>query len=246
MSGSAAPDTYFRQTRTLLFSYLACLPLLLLYELLILVSQPSADQIVRISVDAWFKTFFTTFGLNALSATLFVAAAAGVAILWKDRRQIRSLKVRFFFWLLLEALLYAILLALLISALLQSLLMVQAGSPIMEMPRLQLIALSLGAGLYEELFFRVILVSLLIYLFDRLFRRRWLTVSAAVVTAAICFSAVHYTGPFGDPFTVGSFLFRFLFGLALNLIYFSRGFGMAAWTHAIYDLLVISFTSAPP
>ncbi|MDX1672858.1 MAG: CPBP family intramembrane glutamate endopeptidase, partial [Balneolaceae bacterium] len=59
--------------------------------------------------------------------------------------------------------------------------------------------------------------------------------------AALIFSGVHYIGVFGDPFTVGTFLFRFLFGLALNGIYIYRGFGMAAWTHAIYDMMVIAY-----
>jgi hypothetical protein len=45
----------------------------------------------------------------------------------------------------------------------------------------------------------------------------------------------------GDAFTMGSFLYRFLFGLILNGIYVWRGFGVAAWTHAIYDIMVITF-----
>ncbi|MEX2586066.1 MAG: CPBP family glutamic-type intramembrane protease, partial [Balneolaceae bacterium] len=107
--------------------------------------------------------------------------------------------------------------------------------------KLQLLALSLGAGLYEELFFRVILVSLLVWAFSKIISRRWIASWTAVLVAAACFSLAHYLGAYGDPFTLNSFLFRFLFGLALNFIYLYRGFGMAAWTHAIYDLLVVLF-----
>ena len=57
---------------------------------------------------------------------------------------------------------------------------------------------------------------------------------------AAIFSAVHYIGPFGDPFTVASFSFRFLFGLALNAIYLVRGFGIAAWTLAVWNSVPIS------
>jgi hypothetical protein len=42
----------------------------------------------------------------------------------------------------------------------------------------------------------------------------------------------------GDAFTLHSFLFRFLAGLILNVLYLLRGFGIAAYTHAFYDLLV--------
>jgi hypothetical protein len=47
-------------------------------------------------------------------------------------------------------------------------------------------------------------------------------------------------GPFADAFTAGSFTFRFLFGLVLNGIFLRRGFAVAAWTHSIYDVLVVT------
>ncbi len=231
--------SYFRETRTLLYSYLICIPLLLLYEILILISQPETEYLVRISVDAWFKAIFSVLGLHALSITFLIAALVGIVILWRDRNRLKSVKKHYFFLMLVEALFYAVLLAVLITTLLQSILMATASTPLADLPKLQLFALSLGAGLYEELFFRVILVGALLWAFQKMTEKNWIAYGAAVIIAALCFSAVHYTGEFGDPFTMGSFLFRFLFGLALNLIYVIRGFGMAAWTHAIYDILVI-------
>jgi membrane protease YdiL (CAAX protease family) len=231
--------SYFRETGTLLYSYLICIPLLLLYEILIQVSQPEAEYLIRISVDAWFKAIFSVLGLNALSITFLIAALVGIVILWRDRSRLKSVRKHYFLLMLAEALLYAVVLAVLISTLLQSILMATGSPSLADLPKLQLLALSLGAGLYEELFFRVILVGALVWVFQKMVRTNWIAYTAAVILAALCFSAVHYTGEFGDPFTIGSFLFRFLFGLALNLIYVIRGFGMAAWTHAIYDILVI-------
>ena len=63
--------------------------------------------------------------------------------------------------------------------------------------------------------------------------------TAAIVLSALLFSLVHYVGSMGDPFTLSSFLYRFIFGLLLNGIYVWRGFGIAAWTHALYDLMVL-------
>jgi hypothetical protein len=63
-------------------------------------------------------------------------------------------------------------------------------------------------------------------------------VLAAVVGAAV-FSVVHYVGTFGDVFTPASFTFRFFFGLALNGLFLWRGFGVAAWTHALYDVMLV-------
>ncbi|RLB78811.1 MAG: CPBP family intramembrane metalloprotease, partial [Deltaproteobacteria bacterium] len=57
------------------------------------------------------------------------------------------------------------------------------------------------------------------------------------------FSLVHYIGTYGDAFTLASFTFRFLFGLALNVLFIVRGFGIAAWTHALYDVMVFTVFS---
>ncbi|MEX2585080.1 MAG: CPBP family glutamic-type intramembrane protease, partial [Balneolaceae bacterium] len=179
---------YFQQSRTLLYSYLISLPLLILYEILIQVSQPNAEYIVRISVDAWFKQMFATFGLNALNVTFYIAAIAGLWILWRDRKKLRAIRLSTFLFMLIEALLYAIGLALVISLVLESLLM-QVGQT-----KLQLLALSLGAGLYEELFFRVILVSLFVWALSKIISRRWIASWTAVLVAAACFSLAHYLG----------------------------------------------------
>lgn len=232
---------YFNSTHTLLYSYLISLPLLLLYEILIFIAQPDTEQVVRISVDVWIKTLFSYFGQDVLSITLIFVALIGIFVLYKERNKLGSLKAGFFITMLIEASAYAFLLALLISTTVSGLLQIAAYQTVESLSTLQKLALSLGAGLYEELFFRVILVSLLLLVLKFMVQTKWLRFALAMVIAALLFSGVHYIGDLGDAFTMGSFLFRFLFGLALNAIYIFRGFGMAAWTHAIYDLMVVAF-----
>ena len=233
---------YFEDTKTLLYSFLFSLPLFLIYEGLIIISQPSADQIVRISVDVWIKAVFSSLGVNAVSFSLLVVLLAGIIILYKERERLRTLNFKYFPALLAESTVYGIIVALISSALTSALLNISVSNPVEELSYLQKLALSLGAGLYEELFFRVILVSLFILIFNKLFNnKKWASVSAAVVLSALLFSAVHYTGSMGDFFTLNSFFYRFLFGLILNGIYVARGFGVAAWTHALYDVMVITF-----
>lgn len=236
----SSTTSYFRTTNSLLYSYLISLPLLLLYEGLLWISQPQSDQIVRISVDVWIKTLFSYLGTDILSLTLILVALLGVYILYRERHKLSTLKLNYFLAMLIEAAVYAFLLALLISTVINNLLMIQ-GETLESLSTIQQIALSLGAGLYEELFFRVILVSALLYLFKKLLTRKSLIFASAIVLAALLFSFAHYVGELGDPFTLGSFLFRFLFGISLNAIYIWRGFGMAAWTHAIYDVMVVAY-----
>ncbi|NGP77613.1 CPBP family intramembrane metalloprotease [Balneolaceae bacterium YR4-1] len=233
--------SYFNSTHTLLYSYLISLPLLLLYEILIFVAQPDTEQVVRISVDVWIKTLFSYFGQDVLSITLIFVALIGIFVLYKERNKLGSLKAGYFMTMLIEASAYAFILALLISTTVSGLLQIAAYQTVESLSTLQQLALSLGAGLYEELFFRVILVGLLLLVLKYMVQTKWLRFALAMVIAALLFSAVHYIGDLGDTFTLSSFLFRFLFGLALNAIYIFRGFGMAAWTHAIYDLMVVAF-----
>lgn len=234
---------YFEGTNNLLYSFLVSLPLFILYEILILISQPSGDAIVRISVDVWVKSLFSSLGVNAISFSLLIIAVVGLFILYKEKERLKTLKFAYFPMLLLEATIYAIVVAFISQSLVSFVLNMAASDPISTLTTTQKLALSLGAGLYEELFFRVILVTVFILIFTKVFGKKWAAVTAAVVLSALLFSAVHYIGSMGDAFTMGSFLYRFLFGLILNGIYVWRGFGVAAWTHAIYDIMVIAFLS---
>ena len=58
----------------------------------------------------------------------------------------------------------------------------------------------------------------------------------AVALSALIFSAFHYVGSLGDTFTVASFTFRAIAGLAFSALYVTRGLGITAWTHALYDI----------
>ena len=106
------------------------------------------------------------------------------------------------------------------------------------------LVMSLGAGFYEEIAFRVILfglgTKLLLLLLPLLvpFKQKLITIVWAVVAAAI-FSGWHYVGPFGDPFEPKSFVFRAVCGLVFTIIYHFRGFAPAVWTHALYDIWVL-------
>jgi len=232
------PKPYLNQTRGLLYSYLISVPLLILYELLIWVSQPP-EQTVRISVDILFKSFFQYLGVNAISATLLITAFIGAFILFKKRSELPHVRPAYFLSMIFESAVYSVLITIVIVGLLNTVLTMQISEGIESLSKVQLFALSLGAGLYEELFFRVLLVSGLAFLFKKIFPKISGAYLISALIAALIFSGVHYIGQYGDFFTLNSFLFRFLFGLALNLIYVTRGFGIAAWTHALYDIFVI-------
>jgi hypothetical protein len=65
----------------------------------------------------------------------------------------------------------------------------------------------------------------------------WAGVMATLV-GALVFSAFHYIGPYGDRLDLPSFTFRALAGLVFSAMYLLRGFGITAWTHALYDVFL--------
>src|SRR5216683_2683696 len=63
---------------------------------------------------------------------------------------------------------------------------------------------------------------------------------AATIAGAAIFSAFHYIGPYGDRWQLYSFAFRMVAGLFFSALYLVRGFGITAWTHALYDVLLLA------
>jgi hypothetical protein len=103
------------------------------------------------------------------------------------------------------------------------------------------LALCLGAGFYEEFFFRFLFIGFPFVLLDNMYPEKkmyGIKFIIFVVSAAV-FSYIHYVGAGGDIFTWKSFVFRMGAGMVLGIIFLLRGFGIAAWTHAIYDILIV-------
>jgi hypothetical protein len=114
------------------------------------------------------------------------------------------------------------------------------GSGLQHLSRWTLLMLSIGAGIYEELLFRVVLVGLMAWAATTLLGWRPLIAGiAATILGALIFSAFHYIGPYGDRFDVYSFVFRTIAGLFFSGLYLLRGFGVTAWTHALYDVFLL-------
>lgn len=165
----------------------------------------------------------------------YTAIASGVTVLLGllilRARRSSSLHPRLFVPVLLESALYAIIVASLIGSIVRTF-----GLGVLDHEGLpaQVIA-SCGAGLHEELVFRMGIFAGLGYLLSRRMRP-WVGWGIALVASSVLFSAVHYLPPLGDAFSVSSFVFRLLCGVAFALIYRLRGFAIAAWTHTLYDV----------
>jgi membrane protease YdiL (CAAX protease family) len=243
---------YLRFSRTHTYSLLFAVPLLLLYEAgAAWLAARGGGSGLRNGADVMLRTLLSAGGVHGtLAFTGLLLGAALVVVLVERRRTRVPVRARVLAMMMLESVVYALLLGVVVGTAthwvlhgLGARLAIEAG-PVAGLPLLEGVVLSMGAGIYEELVFRVLLVGGLAGVFVAGGLARVQAGVFAALLAALLFSAFHYVGPYGDPWELPSFVFRFLAGLLFSALYLVRGFGIAAWTHALYDIFLFAARGA--
>lgn len=113
------------------------------------------------------------------------------------------------------------------------------GHTISSYPWQHRLTLSLGAGLYEELLFRLILISALHFVFSDVMKLPPLVAYAIpAVISAVAFAYYHANA--GSTVLPGAvFLFYSIAGVYFAMLFVKRGFGVVVATHALYDIVVL-------
>lgn len=241
--------SYWTTSRSPRYSVLFALPLLVLYEALAAVLSAEDGSGIRNGADVLMKSVFEGIA-GPYGHLLFGLAMIGgsIWIISRDQRKTGGrLRPAVFGTMFVESLVLASGFGIVVGTITAVLLgqipvlaAMQEGIPASEMSAATRLMVSLGAGLYEELLFRVLLVSGIALVGSRVMRWDARTSAVvAVVVGAFVFSAFHYIGPYGDAFQLQSFVFRMVAGLFFSGLYLARGFGITAWTHALYDVFVL-------
>ena len=229
-------SNYWRYSRSAYYSAVAALPLLVIYEILIVLSQ-SRYWGIRNAADVWIRTFLMACDLQAQHIT-FVLIGISLALIPVAKSRARGIKLKASYFALMFAECLAF--SLVLGVVLQSILRLgglSSGGPGSGL--MQNLALSVGAGLFEEIIFRVILFNLLFLLLSHLLKRKVVAAVVSVLLASFLFSLSHYVGTMADTWQLYSFLFRWAAGLLFTVLYFVRGFAITAYTHALYDIWVL-------
>ena len=229
-------SNYWRYSRSAYYSAVAALPLLVIYEILIVLSQ-SRYWGIRNAADVWIRTFLMAFDLQAQHIT-FVLIGISLALIpiAKSRARGIKLKANYFALMFAECLAFSLVLGVVLQSILR-LGGLSSGGPGSGL--LQNLALSVGAGLFEEIIFRVILLNLLFLLLSPLLKKKVVAAIVSVLLASFLFSLSHYIGTMADTWQLYSFMFRWAAGLLFTVLYFVRGFAITAYTHALYDIWVL-------
>jgi hypothetical protein len=228
--------------------FLAALPLFLAYELGLLATSPEA----RASAERVFGLALPWLGPRLQLVRMLALLAASAACLWRLARATPSPATgsRAILREVGEGLLAGFLLApalALLSVWLGAEPLGVGREPVRELDRLLRL---IGAAPWEELLFRVaaygglFLVARRALLFLGLARAPSTLAAelAAVLGSALVFAWFHLAsaqrllGLRGEPFDVGVFTWRVSAGVLLAALFRWRGFGVAAWAHALYNL----------
>jgi membrane protease YdiL (CAAX protease family) len=237
---------YLKQSRAAVHSFAAVAPLVLLHAMLTWLFEPPVGS----AAAAWVLRPLIAFGLTTLEATLALAALfllAGLALSARQiaRRQVR-VQPRIIPLIWLEGLAWGSILHVAWNGLLPQGGVEEADPLLRGLGHGDSLALALGAGIYEELVFRVAVFFVVLHAVRMVSlpwrgRRRSGEARAgstlvAVLITSLLFALAHHLG--GEPFSLGAVAFRTLAALYLTTLYAFRGLGVAVTAHAAYDVWV--------
>lgn len=222
---------YFKNSPELSVSIVMVLPLLVCYELGLLAVGWQALNGVDLMTQQ-LLAHLGKWGFVGFNVALLVAFVFAV----RHLRGKNKLDYRYFGPLLVESAIYAVLMGSLILFVMEKThLLAAAAGWIESAGPLTRIVISAGAGLHEELVFRLGLLTGIAAIW-RLFGSKTSAVVVALVVSSVLFSLAHFIVEDAAWFP---FWYRTFAGMVFGGLYLVRGFAVAAYTHALYDVYVL-------
>jgi len=223
---------YFSQSHNLLNSLILILPLLILYQVgILIVGRRGLNGVDFISI----LLVSLTDGPIGIIIFNFVLLALLFYGTWHLRKKQRF-DPGFYAPMIVESMFYAFFLGAFIVFVMRHTLPMTEET-LENLGPLTKITISLGAGVYEELFFRLLLISSLTYAFAKWVKVQKATaILAAFLISSLLFSLAHYVGTEIEAY---GFIYRLIAGLIFAVLYKFRSFAIAVYTHALYDIFVL-------
>lgn len=224
------------------------LPLILAYELGLAALLQSDQGVLSNVAHVTLLWFFSALGVPALSG-LYLGGVAIVVVLltWhlllRDRWSINTTTL-----LGMAAESFMLTLPLIVIGMLitqNAISMVAlAASPEAQFETLDIwsqLAISIGAGLYEELMFRMLLIAIIHTLLVDFggMSNRWGSIIAVVISAA-AFTWYHPLTDATGSISIAKLAFYLIAGLYFGAVFLLRGFGIVVAVHALYDIIMVT------
>ena len=230
--------SYWKVTKNIYYSLLFIFPMLFLYEMLCWIQFSGKAAEIRNGADVFLRQFIMGFGKHSESIYGLLLIIVFFGIIFFNRNVLNKghIKFTFLLYMLAESLLWSLGFLILMSISEKIILSILERNIIPEQ-----FYLAIGAGIWEELLFRVCAIGLCLSLLRKIIKYSGIfSALIAILFAAVLFSLFHYIGPFGDIFTYKSFYIRTWAGIFLGSLYLFRGLGITVYTHIFYDMAIIS------
>ena len=230
--------SYWKLSKNIYYSILFILPMLFLYEGMCWIQFFDKSAEIRNGADVLIRHLILGIGNNSELIYGLILLIIFFGLMFFNRGAVKNGKLKFTFLLLMiaESLLWCIGFVIVMSVSEKILLSIMERNIIPEQ-----FYLAIGAGIWEELLFRVGVIGLSISFLTKVMGYSgFYSVFIAIIFSALIFSLFHYLGPYGDNFAYKSFYLRILAGIFLGSLYLFRGFGITVYTHIFYDMAIIS------
>ena len=231
---------YKEVSRTFTYGIFIALPLLIAYKVGLVGGGMNGAELILSHVGSFFGALSLDVGFIISSMALVIGI--GVYI-FREKRRMGNIDIHPIYAVLTikEALFVAV-----PTVLIASLISFGRFPPpafteyesFLEIPKM--FSEAAGAGFFEELLFRVLILGGIVSFMKKYFPKiRW-TEAVGILAVSLLFTAWHYTGWLGlaaDEFHYSTFMYRFLFSLVYGVIYLKRGYASAAWTHTTANMI---------
>ncbi len=235
---------YFRNSAAPAQAAALTLPLLLLYGVGITLIPTAANGVDFLST-ALYHAFYLLPAPGLAYLGFYGILLIGNLALFYYLERANKLNVQYFLPLLLECLFYAALTGSisawittdLVHAISGPAFHLNAATSVRHFGPIEGIIVSAGAGLHEELVFRLLGIGAVARLWlGREWRKPTAKLLGLILVSSLLFSLAHFLG---EPFRLHALVYRSVSGVLFGALFLFRGFAVSAWTHALYDIWVI-------
>lgn len=235
-------EKYFSQTNTYVYSLILIIPLIFIYESGLLIvrgySFESGDILATdILANELIILLFEKIGMrweyfNIMPALLVMGT---IFVLQFASQKQWKVDITNVFLVHIEYVLYAVIFFFSVAWIFPGSISFQPPSSSRH------VLVAIGAGVYEEYLFRLVLLSLLMYAFEKGLKvEKQRRIYVSVVLSAVFFAGFHHI--LGDAsFKWEVFFIRTAAGIFFGFLHLTRGYGIAAGTHAGFNLMKILF-----
>lgn len=251
-----ASDGYVSRSQQPLEILVFLLPLIVLYELGLVLFLRSGGSVLDNKAHDVIRRIFDAVGIDAAAMSLPVLSLPGillvvVLLVWQVlARRPWTVDLKTVGFMGVESAALAFPLIVLAQLVMQALstpfpgggsaAAVATHAPLAELPVLGRIAVSIGAGLYEELIFRLVLIAVLhTLLVDVLRWKEGPAIGVSILVAAIAFALYHPLRDAQGTLDWARAAAYLVIGGYFGAVFAFRGFGVVVGTHASYDIAVL-------